>query len=99
MLSTVLGCFPRMAANRIRLHLPEDLPMARVDGVQIAQVLWNLLNNACKYSPPASPVEVTAAKKDGHLQVEVRDHGPGVSPAEQEQIFRRFYRSGDVACG
>jgi two-component system sensor histidine kinase KdpD len=98
-LGTVLVRFPEEVADRIRLQLPEELPMARVDGVQVAQILWNLLNNACKYSPVHAPVEVTAAAAGGELRVAVTDHGPGVPPAEQEQIFRRFYRSGDVARG
>src|SRR5262249_38601585 len=63
-LGNVLGRFDEANAARVRVDAPEDLPMVAVDGVQIAQVLWNLLDNALKYSPSGSPV-VVRARLDG----------------------------------
>lgn len=62
------------------------------DRYRIAQVLGNLLTNAVKYAPGEKQVEVSCCKKDGYVEVSVRDHGVGVSPEDQQQIFQRFYR-------
>jgi two-component system sensor histidine kinase MprB len=51
--------------------------------------VWNLLENAGKWSPPGSTVEVTLA--GGELRV--RDHGPGIAPNDRLHVFDRFYRS------
>lgn len=91
-LGTVLGRLDDATAARVRLDLPDDLPMVPVDGVQIAQVLWNLLDNALKYSPAAEPVTVTGRVEEGRLRVEVADRGPGVPVEERERVFQRFYR-------
>jgi signal transduction histidine kinase len=55
-------------------------------------VLTNLIENAVKYSPEASPVEVNAAARNGHVRVEVADHGPGIAPEDHVLIFEKFGR-------
>ena len=72
------------------------------DREKLAQALANLLDNAAKFSPPGSPIEVRAGIDDGEYQVTIRDHGPGISPEHWDRIFERFYkvdpaRSRDVA--
>ena len=62
------------------------------DREKLAQALANLLDNAAKFSPPGTPVEVTAALVEGEFQVGVRDHGPGISPEHWDRIFERFYK-------
>ncbi|MBZ5676530.1 MAG: DUF4118 domain-containing protein [Acidobacteriia bacterium] len=72
---------------------PEDLPiMVFVDDVLLGQVLWNLLENATKYTPPGTPLELAAFKEEGAVIIEVRDRGPGIPPGEEELIFEKFYR-------
>jgi two-component system sensor histidine kinase KdpD len=78
----------------LELNLTEDLPLVEVDYVLVEQVLANLLENAARYSPPGSPVAVTA----NHLlpdwvEVRVVDHGPGIPESERMRIFERFYRA------
>jgi two-component system sensor histidine kinase KdpD len=51
-----------------------------------------LLDNASKYSPPGSPIQITAESRDGELITSVADHGPGIDALEQEMIFEKFYR-------
>jgi two-component system sensor histidine kinase KdpD len=63
-----------------------------LDAVLIEQVLVNLLENAIKYTPPASPLEIRAQSRTGGVEITVADRGPGVPPAEQQQIFEKFYR-------
>ena len=71
----------------------------RVDAGWLAQVLDNLISNALKFSPTGSPILVRVAKgqKEAVWRVEVKDSGPGLSAAEQAQLFRRFGRSGASA--
>jgi two-component system, OmpR family, sensor histidine kinase KdpD len=72
--------------------LAENLPMVFVDDVLIGQVLWNLLENAAKYTPPGSPLELAAFDESEAVIIEVRDRGPGIRPGEEERIFEKFYR-------
>lgn len=60
------------------------------DHQRMKQVMANLLSNACKYSPPDKPVEVTAAVSDGVLTIEVRDYGAGIPKEFQDKIFDKF---------
>jgi PAS domain S-box-containing protein len=96
-LGTVLARFDHRTAARVCAPLPVDLPMIYVDGVQIGQVLWNLLDNALKYSPGDAVVEVVAWMEETDLCLTVSDRGPGVPAGERERIFMPFYRS--VAAG
>jgi PAS domain S-box-containing protein len=95
-LGTLLARFDDRTAARVCDRLPVDLPMVFVDGVQIGQVLWNLLDNALKYSPGDAVVEVGACMEDTDLRLTVSDRGPGVPAAERERIFMPFYRSAAV---
>jgi signal transduction histidine kinase len=56
----------------------------------VAQVLDNLVDNACKYSPDGSPVCLSGTREDGHAVLAVEDCGPGVDPADRDRIFERF---------
>lgn len=67
----------------------------RADGLLLGQLLENLLDNALKYSPAGTPVEVALLGGAGRVRVEVRDRGPGVPAGEERRIFERFYRGED----
>ncbi len=69
-----------------------DLPNLRMDAPRIREVLMHLLENAGKYSPPGSPIKITAEVKDGRVVVSVADRGPGIDSFEQSLIFEKFYR-------
>ncbi len=73
--------------------IPADLPVVDIDPVRMAQVLGNLLSNAVKYTPPGSAIAVTADAAPESVHVHVSDTGPGILPAEQEQVFEPFFRS------
>src|SRR5262249_33788974 len=55
----------------------------------VDRAVWNLLDNANKFSPPGAPVAVRVTGK----RIEVEDRGPGIAPADREHVFDRFYRA------
>ena len=64
----------------------------QVDGVQMDQVLTNLLENAARYSPDGGEVTVTVAPVRDHVQVRVSDQGSGIPESDRERVFDAFYR-------
>jgi two-component system sensor histidine kinase KdpD len=83
-----------LVGREIRTELPADLPMIEMDGLLIEQVLVNLLDNAIKYTPVNSPIEVNVTYHGEHLTIAVRDHGAGIPAGEEQRIFEKFYRGG-----
>ena len=78
--------------RRLALSAPPELPLVRVDPIQIEHALANLLENALKFSPPGSPVTVEVEPAQGELIVRVLDEGPGVAPGDLARIFEPFSR-------
>lgn len=76
----------------IAVSLAADLPLVTIDIALMNQVLINLLENALKYSPVGTPIEVAAQERDGALILKVIDSGPGVPESELNLIFDKFYR-------
>ncbi|MCE1177825.1 MAG: HAMP domain-containing histidine kinase [Micrococcales bacterium] len=86
----------RDGARQIALHgLDGDLAPAivRGDEARLRQVLTNLVANALNHTPDGTPVEVLVGGGRGEVVVQVRDHGPGLSGADLERVFERFYRA------
>ena len=81
----------------IKVDVPADLPLLHVDEVMIEQLLFNLLDNALKYTPDSSPIEITASSARDEIVVSVRDHGPGLPVGEETQVFEKFHRGQDEA--
>ena len=82
----------QMLGRPLTIQLPADLPLVPLDSVLIEQVLLNLLDNALKYTPPGSPLALTAWATAEAVTVEVADRGPGLPPGEEQRIFEKFYR-------
>jgi signal transduction histidine kinase len=72
------------------------VPVVRGDPERLRQIFGNLIDNAVKYSPTGEPVDVRVSQANGSVVVSVRDHGPGINPADQRLIFEKF---GRVAAG
>ena len=90
-----LGRLARRLGDRpVVTTLPADLPMVQVDDVLLEQVLLNLVDNAVKYTPPGSPIEISASLTGDAVILSVADHGPGIAPGDESRIFERFYRGG-----
>lgn len=79
--------------TKIVLERAQVLPLVFVDYVMVDQILVNLVENALKYAPPDSVVDIMASVSDGMVTIDVADRGPGVPVVERERIFERFYRS------
>ena len=75
--------------------MPPGLPPLSLDFVLAEQALFNLLDNAAKYSPAGGRIEVEARRAGGRVEIVVRDEGPGVAPADLDRIFEKFYRADD----
>jgi two-component system, OmpR family, sensor histidine kinase KdpD len=82
----------QLARREVTTHLPDTLPMVSADDVLFGQLLVNLLENAAKYSPEGTPIEIDAESSAGAITLEVRDRGPGFAPNEEQRIFEKFYR-------
>ena len=82
-----------LACHRLDMRLPNDLPEILVDPVLIEHVLVNLLDNAAKYAPAGSRVEIAAGSGAGRIRLSVTDEGPGIPEAEREAVFDQFYRA------
>lgn len=81
-----------LAGHRVRVDLPEDLPLVEIDAVLIERVLCNLLENAAKYTPAGTEVAVEARAEEGTLRVAVADRGPGLPAGQREAVFEKFTR-------
>jgi DNA-binding response OmpR family regulator/signal transduction histidine kinase len=83
----------RLAGVRLQTELPHNLPPVSADPRRVEQVLSNLIENACTFSPLGAAVTVSAVLDGTVVRVAVRDHGPGIAPAERERVFERFYQA------
>jgi two-component system sensor histidine kinase KdpD len=93
----VLGRMQPLLHDRlVQTSLPQDLPPIEVDYLQIDQVLTNLIENAVRYTPAESPIEISARVEGELVSVSVADRGPGIPPAKSERIFDKFYRVLDM---
>lgn len=78
--------------HAVEVNVPSNLPSLRMDLDRIIEVITHLLDNAAKYSPPDTPIHITAELRDSEVVTSVADHGPGIDAIEQEMIFEKFYR-------
>ncbi len=81
-----------LADHPVTVRIPTTLPLLHLDGVLVEQVLLNLLDNAARYTPPGTAVDILASVEGEHAVVEVADRGPGLAPGEERHIFDKFVR-------
>ena len=75
--------------------VPRDLPPILADRTMLSQALLNLLQNAAKYGGDDRRIDLRCRADDGHVELAVADHGPGIPRREHRRIFERFYRIDD----
>ncbi len=98
----VIGAALQRAQGMLREHtvavsLSDSVLAARFDFSQTLRIVVNLLENAAKYSPAGSSIEVTASRDDTAVLISVADEGPGVPAGEEERIFEAFHRPAGTA--
>ena len=82
----------RLAGYPVTLDLNSNLPIVHVDPAQIEQALVQIIDNAAKYSPPGSPIEVAARPNGQTVMLLVHDRGAGLTPEEKIKVGGRFFR-------
>jgi signal transduction histidine kinase len=80
-------------AVEVSSDVPADLPPIEADRERVHQVLFNLLDNAVRFTPSGGSVTVSAERRDGSVEVRVTDTGVGISPEHLPRLFERFYRA------
>ncbi|MEP6743633.1 MAG: PAS domain S-box protein [bacterium] len=83
---------PAMEAKEIKIETLIDSSLRLVSGDpdRLQQVVWNVLSNAAKFTPPGGKVEIAVAQNNAHVEIKVKDSGPGIDPAFLPHVFERF---------
>ena len=76
----------------VNIHIPKKIPPIPLNKPLIQGALINLIDNAVKFSPIKSPIEIAVSIEPTHVIVSVEDFGPGIDPQEKNQLFEKFYR-------
>ena len=82
----------RLSTHPVEVNVPDDLPAVRVDATLIVQVLYNLLDNAAKHTPPVTRIWISATADGDLVRVVVDDNGPGLPHLEPAKLFDKFQR-------
>jgi two-component system sensor histidine kinase KdpD len=82
----------RLGDRPIQIHVPEDFPLIPVDFSLIVQVLVNVIDNAIKYSPSDSPIQIGVQQEGEWARITVADRGIGIPPEDLDRVFDKFYR-------
>jgi len=92
---------PLTRKHKVEVRLQEELPVVRVDERAVAEVLYTLIDNATKYSPADTAIEISARSGENEtVRFEVSDEGPGVPANLRDHVFDKFFRAmqnGDIA--
>jgi len=82
----------RANSREVRIRAPQDLPMVSVDFALMVQTLVNVLDNALRYSPTDSPIEINAHQVSNEVHIEIADRGSGIPEQDLLRVFDKFYR-------
>jgi two-component system, OmpR family, sensor histidine kinase KdpD len=93
LIGTVLQQFTtRLKDHPLQLEIPDDLPLVNCDAILVAQVITNILDNACKYSQTGTPITLGMVNCKETIEIFIRDAGEGLDEDELEKVFAKFYR-------
>jgi len=82
----------QLGKREVKVDLPVNLPLVQADPVLLGQVIINLVENACKFSPADQPIEIKAWATERSITLSVTDHGPGIPEGQEEHIFEKLVR-------
>ena len=95
--SAISRAEPLLEDFHIKIMLEKDLPLVKADSKLLAEVFYNLLDNAAKYAPPETAIEISARRTDNEaVEFAVADEGAGVAVEVREKIFDKFFRAADT---
>ncbi len=86
-----------LSSYRVQVSIPADFPMLNLDGFLMERVFVNLLENASRYTPIGSQIEIVAAANDRRAEIRISDDGPGIPAGSEDKIFDKFFRGSTVA--
>jgi two-component system, OmpR family, sensor histidine kinase KdpD len=93
LIGSVLAQFgERLETRPVKIDLADKLPLIPLDFVLISHVLVNVIDNALKYSPPKSPIDIRAKVVDKGMEISIADRGVGIPSEDLERVFDKFYR-------
>ncbi|MEP6970439.1 MAG: DUF4118 domain-containing protein [Betaproteobacteria bacterium] len=90
--SALAACASALQGRPIQVKLADDLPLLELDAVLFERVLVNLLENAVKYTPAGSAIELSATASPSAVSIHVDDFGPGLPVGREEALFNKFER-------
>lgn len=82
-----------LAGRQVKVKLPPGMPMVFADAVLIEQVLINLLENAVRYTPAGSELNISVETSANAVEIAVADHGPGIPKGREDRLFEKFYQA------
>lgn len=85
-------CQVQSQKHSIHLDLKPDLPKINLDKDRMTQVMYNIVNNAIKYSPDGGDIDIRVYEQASAIRVDVQDHGMGMKPENMKNLFQKFYR-------
>jgi two-component system sensor histidine kinase KdpD len=91
--TTLRRAMPLLKDHVVASTVAPDLPTLSLDFVLAEQALFNILDNAAKYSPPGGRLSLEARRAGSSVEIVVRDEGPGIDPAALDRLFDKFYRA------
>jgi two-component system, OmpR family, sensor histidine kinase KdpD len=95
----VLGHFgPRLEGRTLHLDLSDTLPVVCADADLVSLALRQLIDNALKYSPSSTPIQIDGSAESDRVVIRIQDHGPGIPERDRERVFDKFFRR-DAAKG
>ncbi len=83
--------------HEVRVSIPADFPLLKIDSFLLEQLIVNLLENAARYTPAGSEIDILAVAKDKRAEIRVRDNGPGLPIGSERKVFEKFFRGSTVA--
>ena len=90
--SALAICNQQLGKRSVQVNLSDDLPLLHLDAVLFERVLVNLLENAAKYTPDGTQIDIIARARNDQVVINVEDHGPGLPLGKEEAIFEKFER-------
>ena len=88
----IKGASKKLGKRSIQINIPANLPLIPFDNTLLQEVFLNLIDNAVKFTPPDTPIEIEVTQEKNKVVVSIKDHGPGIVLDEVNHLFEKFYR-------